>query len=107
MSVSTTGFVLTEKKDVFEVLEVIDSTLIELVKKYSKQLFIHKDCTSKLPTIECRPITKCFSIYFRINDEGRILTVHFDCDCYYKEYGDSKIIWSVNNWGYGVPILSD
>ena len=33
------------------------------------------------------------------------MTVHFDCDSDYSEYGDSKIIWSVNYWGLAEEII--
>ena len=104
MSISTNGFVLTEKKDVFSVLSIIESTLIELIKKYSKGNF-RQDTTSKLPTIECKPDLGFFNIYFTVKNESRILTVHFGCDSDYSEYGNSKIIWSVNYWGLAEEII--
>lgn len=96
MGISTTGFVLTEKKDVFEVLRTIETALTELVRKYSKDSFLFRDKTSGVPEIKCAPITRSFYIDFKVNDEERMLSVHFDCDGDYKEYGGSKIIWSVN-----------
>jgi hypothetical protein len=105
MGISTTGFVLTENKDVFEVLNIIENTLIELVRKYTKEFPIFRDKTSKLPVIECSPAFGHFRIFFKINDEDRMLVVHFDCDGDYKEYGDSKIIWSVNYWGLAEEIV--
>lgn len=84
MSVSTTGFVLT----------VIENTLIDLVRKYAtKDTPIFRDSTSKLPRIECNLQSQFFNIYFTVKNESRILIVHFGCDCDYKEYGESKIIW--------------
>ena len=92
MGISTTGFVLTETKNVFSVLEIIESTLIELIKKYAiKDIPIFRDTMSKFPRIECTPGFGFFNIYFKINNESRILTVHFDCDSDYSEYGCSKI----------------
>jgi hypothetical protein len=105
MSVSTTGFVLTDKKDVFEVLRIIENILVEMVRKYSAEIDMWKDSTSKLPIIECRPESQFFKIYFKVNNEERMLMVHFDCDCDYSEYGGSKIIWSVNNWGLAEEIV--
>lgn len=105
MSVSTSGFVLTETKDVFAILSIIEDNLIQLVKKYSLGDVLFRDSTSKLPVIECRPDGKFFSIRFKVNNESRILMVHFDCDCDYKEYGNSKIIWSVNYWGLAEEII--
>ena len=89
MGISTSGFVLIEKKDVFAVLSTIEDTLIELVKKYSTGEFIFQDKTSKLPNIECRPVSRAFYIHFKVKDESRMLGVYLDCDCDYKEYGDS------------------
>ena len=58
MSVSTTGFVLTETKNVFFVLSTIESILIELIKKYAiKDIPIFRDTTSKFPRIECYRFT--------------------------------------------------
>lgn len=105
MGVYTNGFVLTEKKDIFAVLNTIEKTLISLVRKYSQDVPIFRDSTSKLPRVECSPQSQFFNIYFKVNNEARILTVHFDCDCDYKEYGGSKIIWGVNNWGMSEEII--
>lgn len=96
MGISTTGFVLTEKKDVFKVLSTIEDTLIELVKRYS---------TSSFPRICCSPTTEYFTIDFKVNNEDRRMFVHFDCDCDKKQYGGSKIIWSVNYWGLAEEII--
>jgi hypothetical protein len=104
MSISTNGFVLTENKDVFLVLSVIESTLTELVKKYSTGN-VRQDTTSKFLKIKCKPDLGFFSIYFKVKNESRILTVHFDCDCDYKEYEGSKIIWGVNYWGLAEEIV--
>lgn len=106
MGILTTGFVLTEKKDVFTILSTIEATLIELVRKYAtKDTSIFRDSTSRLPEIECNPKSRYFRICFKVNNEDRMLTVHFGCDCDYKEYGDSKIIWSVTNWGLAEEII--
>ena len=106
MSVSTTGFVLTETKDVFSVLEVIEFILIELIKKYAiKDIPIFQDTTSKFPTIECDPRMRFFNIPFKVNNESRMLTVHFGCDSDYSEFGGSKIIWGVNYWGMSEEIV--
>ena len=104
MGISTTGFVLTETKDVFSVLEVVESTLIEMIKRYSLGNF-RQDTTSKFPTIECNPNNKFFNITFKINNESRMLTAHFDCDSDYSEFGGSKIIWGVNYWGMSEEIV--
>lgn len=104
MTVCTNGFVLTENKNVFQLMGTIEETLITLVKQYSKDI-IFRDTTSKFPRIECRPTTEACSIYFKVNDENRILTVNFGCDCDYSEYGDSKIIWSINCWGLADEIV--
>lgn len=106
MSISTNGFVLTDKKDVFSVLEVIEYTLIELVKKYAaKDTPIFLDSTSKFPTIKCNSNNKFFQIIFKVNNESRMLMVHFDCDSDYSEFGNSKIIWGVNYWGLAEEII--
>jgi len=106
MSVSTTGFVLTENKNIFAVLTTIESTLIEIIKEYSTTGdAIWKDTTSKLPEIECNPRGEFFTIRFKVKDESRMLMVHFGCDSDYGEYGDSKIIWSVNYWGMAEEII--
>lgn len=84
MGVSTTGFVLTEKKDVFAVLCTIEDTLIELVKKYSTGEVIFRDKTSSFPRVVCSPTYRAFYIHFKVNGENRMLSVHFDCDCEYK-----------------------
>jgi len=105
MGISTTGFVLTENKDVFAVLTTIEDTLAELVRKYAKDQHIFRDSTSKLPELEYVPRSKCFYICFKVNDEFRMLSVHFGCDSDYSEYGDSKIIWSVNYWGLAEEIV--
>ena len=91
MSVSTTGFVLTEKKDVFEVLSTIRDALTE---DYSV-----------FPRIECEPKGRYFNFSFKLNNESRMLMVHFDCDCDYSEYLGSKIIWSLNYWGLAEEII--
>ena len=104
MSVSTTGFVLTETKNVFSVLSTIESILIEIVKKYSKGNF-RQDTTSTLPRIECDPRMRFFRVLFKVNDESRMLVVHFDCDSDYSEFGGSKIIWGVNYWGMSEEIV--
>ena len=104
MGISTTGFVLTETKDVFLVLSTIESTLIEIVKKYSKGNF-RQDITSTLPRIECDPRMRFFRVLFKVNDESRMLTVYFDCDSDYSEFGNSKIIWGVNYWGMSEEIV--
>lgn len=105
MGVSTTGFVLTEKKDVFAVLSTIEDTLIELVKKYSTGEVISRDKTSSFPRVVCSPISRAFYIHFKVNDENRMLGVYFDSSSDYKEYGSSKIIWSVNWWGMAEEII--
>ena len=105
MGVSTTGFVLTENKDIFSVLSTIEDTLIELIKKYSNGDVIFRDKTSSFPRIECSSKLRYFNIFFKVNDENRMLSVHFDCDCDYKEYGKAKIIWSVNYWGMAEEIV--
>lgn len=105
MGISTTGFVLTEKKDVFEVLRTIETTLTELVRKYAKDPILFQDKTSIVPQIRSIPITRSFYIDFKVNDEQRMLSVHFDCDCDYREYRGSKIIWSVNYWGMAEEII--
>lgn len=106
MGISTKGFVLTDKKDVFSVLSVIESNLKELVKKYAaKDTPIFRDSTSQFPTIKCNPNNKFFQIIFKVNNESRMLMVHFGCDSDYKEYGDSKIIWEVNYWGMNEEIV--
>lgn len=101
MSISTSGFVLTENKDVFAVLSTVENTLIELIRKYD----IWQDSTSQLPVIECNPNSKHFNIRFKMNNEDRMLMIHFDCDCDYSEYGESKIIWSLNYWGMAEEIV--
>ena len=107
MGISTAGFVLTEKKDVFEVLGVIEDILIEMVKKYSTGDFIFRDKTSSFPRIECSPRMKYFNIHFKINNEDRMLGVYFSCDCDYEYsgYKSPKIIWSVNYWGMAEEIV--
>lgn len=105
MGVSTTGFVLTEKKDIFAVLSTIEKTLIELVKKYSSGDVIFRDSTSKFPVIDCCPEMGYCRLHFKVNNEDRMMYVHFDCDCDYKEFGGSKIIWSVNYWGMAEEII--
>lgn len=105
MGISTTGFVLTDNKDIFATLRIIENILIDLIRKYAKEFPIYIDSTSKFPLIECRPEGEFFSIQFKVNNESRMLIVHFDCDCDYKEYGDSKIIWSVNYWGLAEEIV--
>jgi hypothetical protein len=105
MGISTTGFVLTENKDIFAVLSTIEDTLTELVRKYAKDQFIFRDSTSKVPETECNPRSRGFRICFKVNNEDRMLSVHFDCDCDYREYGGSKIIWSVNWWGMAEEII--
>lgn len=94
MGISTTGFVLTEDKDIFAVLNTIEDTL--------KEKYFEEKC---FPKIECNSSGKYFSIFFKINNENRMLMVHFDCDGDYKEYGDSKIIWSLNCWGLAEDIV--
>lgn len=91
MSVSTTGFVLTEKKDVFEVLSTIKDAL---TKDYSV-----------FPRIEYEPNGRYFNFFFKINNESRMLMVHFDCDRDYSEYSGSKIIWTLNYWGLAEEIV--
>lgn len=106
MGISTNGFVLTETKDIFTTLSTIENVLINLVKRYSnKDVPIFRDDTSRLPIIEYSPNSKFFSFCFKVNNEFRILIVHFDCDCDYSEYGGSKIIWSVNYWGLAEEIV--
>lgn len=105
MSISTNGFVLTETKDVFSILSIIESTLIKLIKKYSQNVPVFQDTTSKFPKIECDPRLGFFNIYFKVKGESRILTVHFDCDSDYSEFGGSKIIWGVNYWGLSEEIV--
>jgi len=95
---------LTEKKDIFAVLSTMEETLTELVKKYSTGEMIFLDKTSSFPDIKCNPIFRSFHIYFKVNNESRILGVSFDSSDY-KEYGDSKIIWSVNYWGMAEEII--
>lgn len=104
MGISTTGFVLTENKDVFEILTTIEDTLKELIRKYSDGGHIFRD-TSSFPVIECSPRMGYFTLCFKVNNEDRMLSVHFDCDSDYSEYGDSKIIWSVNWWGMAEEII--
>lgn len=105
MGISTKGFVLTENKDVFAVLETIEDTLMEMVKKYSNGEVIFLDKTSSFPRVKCSPVSRAFYIYFKVNNESRMLGVYFDCDCDYREYGGSKIIWSVNYWGMAEEII--
>lgn len=105
MGISTTGFVLTEKKDVFAVLRTIETTLTELVRKYAKDPILFRDKTSNVPTIECSPISRSFYIDFKVNEEERMLSVHFDCDGDYREYGSPVIIWSVNWWGMAEEVI--
>lgn len=105
MGISTTGFVLTENKDVFAVLSTIEDTLIELVKKYSTGEVIFLDKTNKFPRIGCSPSMEYFTFDFKVNNEDRMMFVHFGCDCDYKEYGGSKIIWNVNYWGMAEEII--
>jgi hypothetical protein len=84
MGISTTGFVLTKNKDVFAVLTTIEDTLAELINKYAKDsIWLDDDC--KLPIIECCARGRYFAIKFKIKNENRMLMVHFDCDCDYKE----------------------
>jgi len=104
MGISTNGFVLTENKDVFAVLSTIEDTLTDLVNKYYKDT-IWLDDTCKLPIVECCSRGRYFAVKFKIKNENRILMVYFDCDCDYKEYGGSKIIWSVNWWGMAEEII--
>jgi len=99
MGISTTGFVLTENKDVLEILTTIEKTLIELIRKYSDGSHIF------FPVIECSPRMGYFTFRFKLNNESRMLSVHFDCDSDYSKYGDSKIIWSVNWWGMAEEII--
>ena len=104
MGISTTGFVLTDTKDVFSVLSIIESTLISLISKdANKSIWLDDNC--KLPVIECNPRSKFFSIKFKIKNESRILMVHFGCDSDYSEFGNSKIIWGVNYWGMSEEIV--
>src|SRR4028118_417676 len=105
MGISTTGFVLTENKDVFAILRIIENILVDIVRKYSAGVDIWRDDTSKLPRIECHPDGEFFTVLFKVNNESRILYIHFDCDSDYSEYGDSKIIWNLNYWGMAEEII--
>ena len=106
MSVSTSGFVLTENKDVFSVLVTIENTLIEMIRKYATEdTPIYRDNTSQLPRIECIPQIEFCNIHFKVNNEVRMLTVHFNCNGDYSEYPGSKIIWSLNTWGLAEEII--
>lgn len=105
MGISTKGYVLTENKDIFAVLSTIEDTLIELVKKYSTGEMIFLDKTSSFPRIECCPRMEYFVIYFRVNNEDRMMFVHFGCDCDYEEYESPVISWSVNYWGMAEEII--
>lgn len=104
MSVSTTGFVLTENKDIFEILNTIENTLMELINRdVNRSIWVENAC--RLPIIECNTRSKFFSIRFKVSNENRILMIHFGCDCDYSEYGNSKIIWSVGYWGMAEEII--
>jgi len=105
MGISTVGFVVTENKDVFSILSKIENVLIPIIKKYSSGDYVWKDKTSQFPRIECSPSSKFFNIYFKVNNESRILMVHFDCDSDYSEYGDKEIIWSLSYWGLAEEIV--
>lgn len=105
MGISTKRFVLTEKKDVFAILSTMEDTLTELVRKYAKDPVIFLDKTSSFPRIECSPKMEFFTINFKVNNEDRMMFVHFDCDYDYEEYGSPVIIWSVNWWGMAEEIV--
>ena len=105
MGISTTGFVLTEKKDVFAVLETVETALINLIRKYANNQVTFREDTRGFPRIEFNPNLRYVTIYFEINGEGRMLGIHFDCDCDYNEYGKEKIIWSINWWGMAEEII--
>lgn len=105
MSISTTGFVLTDEKPVWPVMTTIEKTIIELVKKYGNGKPIFRDSTSRFPDTTMHPDVQMCRMQFKVGEEDRMLHVHFNCDLDYSEYGDKKIIWSVSYWGMAEEIV--
>lgn len=105
MSISTTGFVLTNDKPVWAVMTTIEQTINQLVRKYGSGQPIFQDSTNRFADTNMNPSCKSCWVNFIVGGEARILSVHFDCDCDYSEYGDKKIIWSLTQWGMAEEII--
>jgi hypothetical protein len=106
MGIATTGFILTRNKNVFDVMDKVERCLFDLVKKHStKGALIFMDTKSSFPTMTLRPSGRSVTVRFTVGGENRDLSVFFDFDSDYSEYGDSKIIWRVNTWGRAEEIV--
>lgn len=102
MGVNTVGLVMTENKDFFKVKRLVIGSIHKLFEQNEEK---------------CKSIRVLMSDYsdlaqfiFELNGDGRILTIHFDCDsdsdgesCGYLD--GSKLILSLGHWGDSIHII--
>jgi len=109
MSESSTLFLATTDKNVFQITSVVKEVLSDLINKEIKGITVDKDNASlndifnrkdnRLPEFKLEPsgAVYCTFIY---QTEGRKLQICFDCDCDGSHvHKGNKIIFSLGYWG--------
>lgn len=110
MGVDTKGCVVTEEKDVFKVVEIINNWWQKVKKQNNISLkdYWKEDSDWSAPRIEVG-ISKTLSVYFKYKGEDRRIFINLGCDCDLEIYeeikGDSCIWFSIGYWGSSVEIM--
>jgi hypothetical protein len=105
MGSSTQGFVATDKKDVFEIAQIIYDFLGTRYSNHDLKR-LKKIASVRAEFEICVPHAKGFRVHFLDGDEKRMLYVWFDCDCDMKDIHDGqKIIFSLGCWGKSDEII--
>lgn len=100
MGVNTVGLVITENKDFFKVKRMVISAI--------HKLFEQNEEKCKSIRVLMGDYSDLAQFIFELNGDGRILTIHFDCDsdgenCGYLD--GSKLILSLGYWGDSIQIM--
>lgn len=106
MGCTTNGFVLTNKKNVFNVWRVVKSALIATMQDESglsgHELWHKSDGQYSYPTCDLYDVGM-ITVSFTFKGEQRDLHIHFECDSDYSYYKKGKkIITSLGAWGSSV-----
>lgn len=108
MTVDTKGFVLTNKKDVFKVYEIIRKALVELMMEETGARDWHhlgKEGKYSIPDADLYE-NGCIYVNFDYNGEQRRLFVAFTCDSDYSDFRKGKkIILSLGCWGSSIHLM--
>lgn len=111
MGVDTKGFLLTSKKNPFQIWKIIKDALIDDMMEQSgatrqTDLWLNDESGYTCPTARIHDFSEMISVRFEYKGEQRDLTAFLDCDHDYEYVRKGKkIIVSLGAWGSSVHLI--